>query len=390
MPEIKRGVAAKRNEAERIARAVGPAAVVPRTGHEIIQVVGVFLFEQFVNLHGTIKIFLVPPAGDVQVGNSGPREKVGHGLLLPEGVVVGVRDEVAPGGKPAVNVFLVGVRKRAELQVPIVGVEAVELEREVRFVGLHHRGIFVAVAQAEGAVVVKIIAQEHVGGRGLLGNSFERGMRLEHAHHREPATVGDAQEADAAVVVRNVFDEPCNGVVRVRAFVDGFRIFWIAQRPLHDEFALRAVAAANVLKHEDVAVRNHLGVAAELAAVALFVVAQAIGRALKDDGQRFGGVLRGIDFTVELHAVAGGDHDVGLVEERGVIGTFLLRSGDERKEKKTQRQADEFAAARQGHDGAPGRVFHDSADGNPGNADELITGRPMDAVVTTVQGAPAR
>ena len=67
-------------------------------------------------------------------------------------------DEIVPGGKHAVNVILVGVRKRAEAQVPIVGIETVKLEGEISLVGLHHRGVFESVAEAEGAVVMKIVA----------------------------------------------------------------------------------------------------------------------------------------------------------------------------------------------------------------------------------------
>src|SRR5437764_14610476 len=100
-----------------------------------------------------------------------------------------------------------------------------------------------------------------------------------------------ADKSRAAVVVWNVFHEPIDGVVIVCALVDGFWIFRIAHRPLHDEFAFGAIAAANVLKDEDVALGNHLGVAVEDAAVALFVFAEAIGRALKDDGQRLRGVF---------------------------------------------------------------------------------------------------
>ena len=175
--------------------------------------------------------------------------------------------------------------------------------------------------------MMEIVTEEHVGGGSLLGDGFERGMGLEHAHHGEPAAVGNAQQTDAAVVVRNVFDEPVDAVVGVRAFIDGLGIVRVANWPLHDEFAFRAVAAANVLKDEDVAFRNHFRVAAEFAAVALLVVAQAIRRALKDHGQRLRGGFWRINFRVQLQAVARRDHDVSFVEERRIVGAFLLLRG---------------------------------------------------------------
>src|SRR5579859_8121498 len=116
---------------------------------------------------------------------------------------------------------------------------------------------------------MKIVAEKHVRGRSLLGYRFQRGMRLEHAHYRKPTAVGDAEEANAAVVVRNIFHQPVDGVVRVRAFVNA-RSFGmavgIAYRPLHDERALRTKTSANVLENENVVVGNHFGVAIEDAA----------------------------------------------------------------------------------------------------------------------------
>src|SRR5579872_2108138 len=65
LAEIERGVAAKRNRAERFARAAPPAAVIPRARYEIVQMIGIIFFEEFIDLHRPVEIFLVPPAGDV-------------------------------------------------------------------------------------------------------------------------------------------------------------------------------------------------------------------------------------------------------------------------------------------------------------------------------------
>ena len=46
-----------------------PAAMIPRAGHQIVQMIRIVLFEQLVDLQRAVEILLVPPAGDIQVGN---------------------------------------------------------------------------------------------------------------------------------------------------------------------------------------------------------------------------------------------------------------------------------------------------------------------------------
>ena len=158
-------------------------------------------------------------------------------------------------------------------------------------------------------------------------------MRLEHTHHREPAAIGNSQETHASVVFWHIFHQPIDGVVSICTFIDGFCVFRIAHRPLHDEFAFRAVASANILKHEDVAFGNQFGIAVEDAAVTFGIVAKTIRGALEDNGQGLGCVLGRIDFCVQLHAVARRDHDLRFIEELRVVGPLLLRGRPERKQK---------------------------------------------------------
>src|ERR1700722_10741419 len=98
------------------------------------------------------------------------------------------------------EVLFVGVRKRAEAQIPLISIGAVEFEVGVGFLGsLEQRGILESVAEAEGSVVMEVVAQEHVGGRGLLRGGLERRVRIEQGHGGEPAAVRNSQNADAAV-----------------------------------------------------------------------------------------------------------------------------------------------------------------------------------------------
>ncbi len=196
--------------------------MIPRARHHIVHVVGVFLLQRFVNFHGTVEIFLIPPAGNVKIWHFWSIQVRRHRLLLPELVVVGMRDEIVPGGYLFVPVILVEVGGRPERGVPLEGIVAVELKIEIRGAGFHHGRILQAVAQPERSVVMEIVTQELVGGRRLLGNRLERRVRVEHGHHRQPATVRDAEHACTPVVVGNMLEEPGDRVVGVSALVNGF------------------------------------------------------------------------------------------------------------------------------------------------------------------------
>src|SRR5882724_1069570 len=155
-------------------------------------------------------------------------------------------------------------------------------------------------------------------------------MRLENGHGGEPSAIRDPRFAGASVIVRHVLEQPVDGVVRVRAFVDGFRIFAIARRPLHHELAFGTIFPANILKHENVAVGKHLLVKAEQSGETLSVVAEAVRRARKKKRQRglsiTWSVFRHVDFSVQLDAVAHRNHRVGLGKDRTEVrrpGVFL-------------------------------------------------------------------
>ena len=145
-------------------------------------------------------------------------------------------------------------------------------------------------------------------------------MRFDERHGGEPAAVGNSGFAGAAVVVGDILDQPVDCVVRVGAFVDRVRVFGIARVALHDERAFGAVAAADVLKDEDVAVGNHLAVEIELPRVAFLIVCEAVGSAREEEWERLLGVFRDVNFGVELDAVARGNHHVGFAEYGGVVG----------------------------------------------------------------------
>ena len=186
--------------------------------------------------------------------------------VLPKIVVTCVRDEFVPRRQFPVEIFCVRVRERAEAKIKIVDVEAVKGKTEVLVRGFEQGGVFERVAEAKGAVVEEVVAEPSVAHAGLFGDGLERGMRVDHSHGDEKAVIGNAVEADAAVVVRDIFHEPVDGVVGVRAFVHTLGIARVMQRAKHDELPFGAVAPANILKREDVTIRNHVGVTIDQAA----------------------------------------------------------------------------------------------------------------------------
>ena len=118
----------------------------------------------------------------------------------------------------------VDVRQWTEF-APIVGVKDIELEVSIDVsVCLFHDGVFERVTEAESALAMEVIIHPLIGGRGLFGDSFERGMRMQESQGGGQAQIGNAVDPHAAIVLRDVPDEPINCVVCVRGLVNCFRI----------------------------------------------------------------------------------------------------------------------------------------------------------------------
>ena len=140
--EILAGVAVEGNGAELAAIRAGPAAVVPRADHKVVQVIGVVPFKQLINFQRPVEILLVPPAAHIQIRHLGRADVWLERLFPPELVIVGMADEVVPGGQLAMEVAFIHVGERAQIQVPPIGVRAVELEIGIGFLGgFQKRGV---------------------------------------------------------------------------------------------------------------------------------------------------------------------------------------------------------------------------------------------------------
>ena len=338
--KVARRGAAEVDLAELLSLGAGPAAVVPRPDYEGVHVRRVVPLEQLVDRERSVEVLLVPPSGHVERRNRDACQIRSGRLTLPEAVVVGMRHEVVPARNGPVQMLGIDVRQGPERQIPLVRVVAVELERLLLLRRLHPRGVLEAVAQPERAVVMKVVAQEHVPGRRLRRGRLERRMRVEHRHHGEPAGVRDAEHPHAAVVAGHVREQPVDRVVRVGALVDRVGDAMVAQRPHHDEAALRGVTPADVLEREDVAVVRQGPV---VAAQRVGGVGDAVRRAREDDGQRRVCPLRHEDRGVQLDPVAHRDHDLREVEAGGRVGVLPHERGraqdqDERDRRSNARQ----------------------------------------------------
>ena len=314
LAERGRGGAAEIDGSELLSGWRVPAAVIPGTDHQIVQVLRIVGLERLVDLDGPEEILLIPPARDGEGRNLDPVEIRRDGLRLPELIVVRVRHEVVPRRRLVVQHALVGVGERPELEIPVVEVGLIELVRREVLRHLHYRGVLESVAQTECAVVMEVIADEHVGRRRPGRDGLERGMRIEHCHDGEPSRIRRSQHPHAAVVVRHVRQKPGDGVVGIGALIRGRAVALVPHRTQHDELAFRLEAPADVLKNEDVSLAHEIrqGLARERPVHAL----DAVRRPRHQYREITGRATRREDDRVQMHAVPHGYLYFRLVERR--------------------------------------------------------------------------
>src|SRR5215475_2077836 len=83
-------------------------------------------------------------------------------------------------------------------------------------------------------------------------------MRFEQRNGGQPSGIRHAENTHSPVVVFDVLDQPADRVVSVRSLVNRLGIVLVARRTIHSELALGSIFPANVLKSEDVTVRDQL------------------------------------------------------------------------------------------------------------------------------------
>jgi hypothetical protein len=337
LAEVEAGVGAELDGAE-LGDFFDLLTVVPGTHDEEDLVVGgVFGLEGLVDGDGSVDVFLIPEAVDEHDGDFeglGGEDLV-HGLVAPEGVVGGVGEDLVPEAHlfeaVAASEFAGGACLHEEVVVVEVGGPPF---------GVVGAGAFLLVdvghvLLAEGSVVEPVVAHPAVD-HGVHGDGdLEGGVGVDEGHEGEEAVVGDAEDADFAVGLGGVFYEPVDGVVGIGGLVDGGGVLGAVNGAVHDEVALGAVLAADVLDDANVAaVDDDVGgvvVAVEDGAeVRAGGVAGELGGAVGSAGEEDGSVCcsaRGEDDGVELDAVAHGDHDFAADVVEGFDGGLEVGGG---------------------------------------------------------------
>ena len=155
----------------------------------------------------------------------------------------------------------------------------------------------------------EVIADEHILGRRLRGDRFQRRVRIDGRDRGGPAAVGHAEHADLAIIVGQIFDQPVDAVIGVGGFVDAVR-FCLERTQVH-KLAPRSKPAADVLKDEDIFVFGQFGITACLAEAAFDALfREPIGRPRHQDGELADMALGAPDLRVQADAVAHRNHHI--------------------------------------------------------------------------------
>ena len=145
-------------------------------------------------------------------------------------------------------------------------------------------------------------------------------MWIDQCHQRCESVVGNAEDANSSVALRNILDQPVDGVVCIGRVIDGRGIQRTVQRASHHVIAFGAVFAAHVLHDADIAAfDDHLGrivIATEnrteMRAGGLSGLRHSLVRRAREQDRRIFRTLGQNDDRVQLHAVAHGNHHVAF------------------------------------------------------------------------------
>ena len=215
----------------------------------------VFGFQGLPHRHGRVNVLGVIEAVHQQGRH---HERLGrqhaiHGLVLPELVIGRVLEDLPPeaqllhatltgqfagGTRPQEGVVVVEVVGPPALLVGAGGLLLVDVGE---------------VLGPEGTVVEPVVPAPAIH-HGVHGHSHLQGrMGIHQAHEGQETVVGDAQDAHAAIALRQVLHQPVDGVVGIRAVIDSAGIPGPLQGPRHHVITLGAILPADVLHHADVA-----------------------------------------------------------------------------------------------------------------------------------------
>ena len=149
--------------------------------------------------------------------------------------------------------------------------------------------------------------------RRLRRDRFDRRMPVDAGHRGVEARIRDTVDADAAIVVRHVLDQPIDRVVSVGRLINLVALLVRDVGPHIFINALAHVPAAHVLVNEDVAfARKQFVRPKEIFVCVRSIRPDAIGRTIEHDRILLFLVLRFVDAREELHAITHRNHYFAL------------------------------------------------------------------------------
>ena len=319
-----------------VASGLAPAAVRPGAAHDHVVVGRIIGLHLFIDLPAAERVLLIPEAGHMQRRHGRAAQPVGPVLALPEAVVIRVLDHLRQLRHAALEVALVEVLDRSELQEPFVAVIGAGFEALALLVVLERVEPVGRIGEPHRAVAMQVVVDPPVVPRRLGADGLERRMRTRERDGGRITGVGHAHHADPPVVRRHVLHQPVDRVIGVGRLVHALCPLRL-ERHRHGERAFAFEAAAHVLVDEDVAVRLH-----ELEAALPADRAgrrHAIGRALEQDRQRTLLVERPADHRLQTGAVAHRHHHLAVAVARLGSGRCrLLRPGARQRSRAGTRQ----------------------------------------------------
>src|ERR1039458_135119 len=83
-------------------------------------------------------------------------------------------------------------------------------------------------------------------------------MWVAQGHYCSPTCIRRTEDPNTSIVVRNVFQQPIDGVISIGAVIGSLRILTPARGLIHDKLPFRPKTATYILKHENVSVDHQL------------------------------------------------------------------------------------------------------------------------------------
>src|SRR5215469_6616687 len=131
-------------------------------------------------------------------------------------------------------------------------------------------------------------------------------MRIDDAGGSKKSRVRDSPDSRIAVVVRDIFQQPFEGVVEIAGIIHVFVGLLVIDVWAHlDERALRHVAAANILKNENISSFVEVWRRTELSAVLVYAIrTDAVGRTVDEKWVAVGTIFGNVNRREQMHAIS--------------------------------------------------------------------------------------